>query len=122
MSVDDSDNPHKNPPEGGNGRPRRPKKRRRLRAPESTIAIFDRLLMRQRSMILNGVQTNLPTIDAIAFQLWLKSMDGDIRARNVLLKWEKFASRRTKRRLEVRWADNDDTRVIRSPDPGDEDE
>jgi hypothetical protein len=92
--------------------PRRRRRSRRRRAPESTIAIIDHLLMRQRSMSLNGEPTQLPTIDVIILQLLQKEMAGSLRARNALLKYEEFANRRSERKLEVRFAEGDYTRSV----------
>jgi hypothetical protein len=94
------------------GPPRRQRRSHRRHARESTIAIIDQLLMRQRSMSLNGEPTQLPTIDVIILQLLQKEMAGSLRARNTLLKYEEFARRRSERKLEVHFAESDYTRSI----------
>lgn len=93
-----------------------PRKRRRSRrrpAPEGTVTIIDRLLLRPRLMSLDGEETLLPTIDVIVLQLLRKELEGSHRARRALLKYQEFAKRGNKRSLEIRFADSDYTRKSR---------
>ncbi len=94
--------------------PRRRRKRRRRKSEEGTIAILDRLLMRPRSMALNGERIQVPTIEVIILQLLQKEMAGDLRARRALLKYEEFANRRRERKFNVRFVESDYTRSIAS--------
>lgn len=86
--------------------PDKPHKPRRRKAPESTIEILERLLLRPRSMSLNGEKTLMPTIQVILMHLLQKDMAGSRRARNVLLKYREFANRGADQKLDVRFADN----------------
>lgn len=70
--------------------------------------------MRPRLMTLDGEETLLPTIKVIVLQLLKESMAGNHRARRVLLKYQEFAKRGTRRGLEIRFADND---YMRKPPP-----
>jgi len=79
---------------------------RRGKAPKSTTESLDHLLLRPRSMSLNGEKTLMPTIQVILMHLLQKDMAGSRRARNVLLKYREFANRGAKRKLDVRFADN----------------
>jgi hypothetical protein len=95
---------------------RRPGKNR-----EGTVAIIDRLLLRPFAITLNGQPQQVTTVEAIILQLLEKGISGNNRAWQVLLKYQEFARRRTKRDLQLKFVDNDYTRAFATsvPEKGD---
>lgn len=96
------------------GSPRKPRKRARKRGrardnkvTASTLSLLDQLLMRPRSMSLNGQKLHLQTIKVILLQLLQKEMAGDRRARNVLHRYREFASRTDTQQFEIRFAESE---------------
>jgi hypothetical protein len=47
-----------------------------------------------------------------------KELAASLRARKTLLEYEEFATRRSERKLEIRFAENDYTRSVREGDGG----
>jgi hypothetical protein len=80
--------------------------------PESMIAVIDRLLLNPVTITFNGQQRVVTAIEAIVLQLLRKAMDGEPRARRVLLKYQKIARQSAKTRLEVRFLDSDYTQSL----------
>ena len=82
------------------GDPQKPRRRTRKRGrahdnkvTESTLSLLDQLLMRPRSMSLNGEKLQLQTIKVILLQLLQKEMTDVGVPRNVLHKYREFAGR-----------------------------
>ena len=84
-------------------------RRRRSQRSESTIAIMDRLLASPVSITINGETTQVSAEKAIILQLLQKAMSGSARALRVLLRYQQFAHRRSKKAIEVMFVDNDYT-------------
>lgn len=113
------------PPDSGD--PEKPKKRARKRGrahdsrvTESTLSLLDQLLLRPRSMSLNGEKLQLQTIKVILLQLLQKEMAGDRRARNVLLKYRELVGRTDAQKVELRFADSETARATTEIEPGGE--
>ena len=90
------------------------RKRRRSRqhgVTETTLTLLDQLLLRPRSMSLNGEKMQMPTIKVILMQLLQKEMAGSRRARNVLLKYREFASRTDAQKFEIHFAESETARA-----------
>jgi hypothetical protein len=106
MSPDDTSTPPTS------GKPVR--KRRSPSGPgvtATTLTLLDQLLLRPRSMSLNGEKMQLPTIKVILLQLLQKEMAGSRRARSVLLKYREFAGRTDAQKFEIRFADSETARA-----------
>lgn len=113
------------PPDSGD--PKKPKKRARKRGrargdkvTASALSLLDQLLMRPRSMSLNGEKIQLQTIKVILLQLLQKEMAGDRRARNVLHKYREFASRTDVQKFELRFAESETARATAELESGSE--
>lgn len=97
------------PPKVDVARQTRKHRRRRCNRRESTIAIIDRLLASYVPITISGEATQIPAAEAIVLQLLKKGMSGSARAWRALLRYQDFASRRSKKRLEVAFVDTDYT-------------
>jgi hypothetical protein len=100
--------------QGHHRRRRRPKRR------EGTAAIIDGLLLRPVAITFNGEAMQVPAIEAILLQLLEKGRAGNNRAWRVLLQFQEFARRRSKKELELRFVDNDYTRALATSKPENE--
>lgn len=99
------------------------RKRRRPRpheVSETTLTLLDQLLLRPRSMSLNGEKMQLPTIKVLLMQLLQKEMAGSRRARNVLLKYREFAGRTDAQTFEIRFAESETARATAEIESGGE--
>jgi hypothetical protein len=94
------------------GRSGNPKRRRRSKAPEPTVAIIDKLLAAPVPIALNGETKNVPAIEAIVLQLMQKEMAGSAQAARTLLKYREFASHDGEKRLEVIFIESDYTKAL----------
>jgi len=101
---------------GGPTGKRRPPRRSVARR-EGTVAIVDRLLLRPFAITMNGQPQQVATVEAIILQLLEKGIAGSNRAWQVLLKYQEFARRRTKKELELKFVDNEYTRALASAIP-----
>jgi hypothetical protein len=95
---------------------RRRRKRRAQR--RGTVAIIDELLLRPHSISLNGEVQRVSTVEAIVLQLLEKAFAGNGRAWQVLVKYQEFARRRTKKELAVEFVDSDYTRAFANSESG----
>lgn len=93
---------------GQSGNPRR----RRPKAPESTLALIDRLLAAPVPITFNGETKRVPAIEAIVLQLMQKEMGGDAQAARALMKYRAFAHQNAEKRLEVIFIESDYTRAL----------
>jgi hypothetical protein len=75
-------------------------------------AIIDRLLLNPVTITFNGQQRVVTAIEAIVLQLLRKAMEGDARARRLLLKYQRFARQSAKTRLEIKFLDSDYTQSL----------
>lgn len=111
---DDSRTGYGNPPKeyrwkkGQSGNPRR----QRVKPPESTVAMIDRLLAAPVHMTINGEAKKVIALEAIVFQLLQKEMSGNQQAARTLLKYREFASRNSRKKLEVTFVDNPYTNAL----------
>lgn len=119
-TEDDVPTGYGNPPKeyrwkkGQSGNPRR----RRARLPtESTVAMIDRLLAAPVQITINGEANKVSALEAIVFQLLQKEMAGNQQAARTLLKYREFASRNTKKKLEITFVDNPYTNALSSKSP-----
>jgi hypothetical protein len=85
---------------------------RRPNAPESTLALIDRLLVAPVPITLNGETKKVPAIEAIVLQLMQKEMAGNPQAARTLLKYREFANQNADKRLEVIFVESDYTRAL----------
>jgi hypothetical protein len=119
MEDDDSRTGYANPPKehrwkkGQSGNPRR----QRAKPPESTVAMIDRLLAMPVHLTINGEAKKVTALEAIIFQLLQKEMSGNQQAARTLLKYREFASRNTKKKLEITFLDNPYTNALSSKSP-----
>jgi hypothetical protein len=97
--------------QSGNSRRRRPKRT------ESTVDLLDGFLTKPVQVTVNREARKVPALEAIIFQLLQKQMAGNAHASRTLLKYQEFASRNTKRRLEVTFVDNSYTRALADSSP-----
>jgi hypothetical protein len=98
---------------GQSGNPRRQYPARS----KSTVELIDKFFLRPVEVTLDGETQNVPTLEAIVIQLWLKSVSGDQRALKVLFKYQEFARQNSEPRLEVTFVDNDYTRALAAVPP-----
>jgi hypothetical protein len=70
---------------------------------------MDRLLATPVSITINGETTRVSADEAIFLQLLQNAISGNVRAWRALLKYEKFAHRRSEKALEVTFVDSDYT-------------
>jgi Family of unknown function (DUF5681) len=98
---------------GQSGNPRRQYPARS----KSTVELIDKFFLRPVEVTLGGETQNVPTLEAIVLQLWLKGVSGDQRALKVLLKYQEFARQNSEPRLEVTFVDNDYTRALAGVPP-----
>lgn len=118
-TEDDSPTGYGNPPkkyrwkkgQSGNSR------RQRAKPSESTVAVIDRLLGAPVQITINGETEAVPALEAIIFQLLQKEMSGNQQAARTLLKYREFASRSTKKKLEITFVDNSYTNALSSKLP-----
>jgi hypothetical protein len=116
MEDDDSRTGYGNPPKeyrwkkGQSGNPRR----QRAKPAESTVAMIDKLLATPVHMTINGEAKKVSALEAIVFQLLQKEMSGNQQAARTLLKYREFASRNTKKRLEITFVDTAYTSALSS--------
>jgi hypothetical protein len=115
MSPSDPEIP---PKAGKRVRKRRPARSRGIT--ETTLTLLDQLLLRPRSMSLNGEKMQLATIKVILLQLLQKDMAGSRRARNVLLKYREFAGRTEGQKFEIRFAESETARATAELESGGE--
>src|ERR1700757_653822 len=73
--------------------------------PENMTAVIDHFLFNPVTITFKGQQMVVTAIEAIVLQLLRKAMEGEARARRVLLRYEGFARQSAKVRLEVRFLD-----------------
>ena len=107
------------PPNAGK-RARKRRGRRRREVSETTPTLLDQLLLRPRSMTLNGEKMQLATIKVILLQLLQKDMAGSRRARNILLKYREFAGRTEGQKFEIRFAESETARATAELESGGE--
>jgi hypothetical protein len=99
--------------------PRGRRRRRQRRAQRrGTVAIIDELLLRPHAITLNGEVQRVSTIEAIVLQLLERAISGNGRAWQVLVKYQEFARRRSRKELAVQFVDSDYTRAFASLDSG----
>jgi hypothetical protein len=79
---------------------------------KSTVELIDKFFLRPVEITLGGETQNVPTLEAIVIQLWLKGVSGDQRALKVLLKYQEFARQNSEPSREVTFVDNDYTRAL----------
>jgi hypothetical protein len=84
---------------------------------KSTVEQIDRFFLRPVEVTLGDETKNVPTLEAIVIQLWLKAVSGDQRALKVLLKYQEFARQNSEPRREVIFVDNDYTRALSGVPP-----
>jgi hypothetical protein len=84
---------------------------------KSTVELIDRFFLRPVEVTLSDETKNVPTLEAIVIQLWLKAVSGDQRALKVLLKYQEFARQNSEPRREVIFVDNDYTRALAGVPP-----
>jgi hypothetical protein len=123
VPLDNYEVGYKRPPmrtrwkKGQSGNPRGPK----YKAPESTVAIIDRLLLTPVQISLSGETTKVSALEAIMCQLLQKAMSGNGRAFRALLKYQEFASENLENKLELTFIDSDYTRAFAAQDSGNDD-
>ena len=118
-TEDDGPTGYGNPPkkyrwkkgQSGNSR------RQRAKPSESTVAVIDRLLAAPVQITINGEAKEVLALEAIIFQLLQKEMSGNQQAARTLLKYREFASRNTKKKLEITFVDNSYTNALSSKFP-----
>jgi Family of unknown function (DUF5681) len=93
---------------GQSGNPRR----RKRKAPESTVAMIDRLLAAPVPITVNGEIMSVPAIEAIVLQLMQKEMAGSAPAARALLKYREFANQNGEKRLQVIFVESDYTKAL----------
>jgi hypothetical protein len=76
---------------------------------ESTVSLIDQRLMAPVKIVKNGVQTKIPALNAIMYQLLQKSLAGNKKAERALREFEAFAGRNMTKRTEIIFVDNDYT-------------
>jgi hypothetical protein len=82
------------------------------------VEMIDSLFMSPINLVENGVTRRVTTLEAIILQLWRQEVSGDDGALAVRLKYEKFASQNSARRVEIAFVDSDYTRVFAGGPPG----
>jgi hypothetical protein len=90
---------------GQSGYPRN----RRPKEPEGTVSMIDRLLLARVQITLNGEKKRIPVLEAIVLQLQQKELSGNKQASRVLMRYQEFATRNLKKKLELRFVDNEYT-------------
>jgi hypothetical protein len=91
-------------PKGRSGNPRTKPK-----APESLVAMTDRLLLSPVKLTLNGEVHTVAALVAIISQLQLKAMAGSTQASKILLKYRAFANQHAERQFKVIFKDTEET-------------
>jgi hypothetical protein len=115
-TEDDSPTGYGSPPKqhrwkkGQSGNPRR----QRVKPPESTVAMIDRLLAAPVHITINREAKKVTALEAVVFQLLQKEMSGNQQAARTLLKYREFASRNSRKKLEVTFVDNPYTDALSS--------
>jgi len=115
-TEDDSPTGYGSPPKqhrwkkGQNGNPRR----QRVKPPESTVAMIDRLLAAPVHITINREAKKVTALAPVVFQLLQKEMSGNQQAARTLLKYREFASRNSRKKLEVTFVDNPYTDALSS--------
>jgi hypothetical protein len=104
------------------GTGKRRQRRRSAKRREGTVAIVDRFLLRPFAITMNGRPQQVATVEAIILQLLEKGISGNNRAWQVLLKYQEFARRRTRKELELKFVDNEYTRALATSTPEQRDE
>ena len=79
------------------------------RSDGNTVSLIDRRLIASVKIVKNGVQTKIPAINAIMYQLLQKSLAGNKKAERALREFEAFASRNMTKRTEIIFVGNDYT-------------
>jgi hypothetical protein len=92
--------------QSGNSRRREPARKKR------TLEVIDELLTQPLPITFMGEQKTVSKLEAIIMQLMQKQLSGSARAARILLKYEEFASANMKKRLAVRFVENDYTRAF----------
>jgi hypothetical protein len=91
------------------GRSGNSRKRKRI---ESTVAVIDRLLLRQIRLSLNGETQKETALAAIVLQLLQKAMSGNVRASRALVKYQEFANQSLEKKLDLTFLESNYTRAV----------
>lgn len=86
--------------------------KRKPRQPEGTLAMIDRLLLSQISVVLNGETKKVFVLEAIVAKLLQKAIEGNDRAFTVLGKYQEFAEKHGDKRIGLLFVDSEYTRSI----------
>jgi hypothetical protein len=95
---------------------------KKLKQPESTVVIIDRLLLEPVQVTLNGESKKIPTLEAILLQLLQKAKSGSERAYRTLLKYQEFASQNLEKKFRLTFVETDYTRAFAKKRPQDDDD